>query len=112
MPAPCVEPSAAGYLRHQVRRVDDALKGAWGAVDSEGVVEMTATEHFVHGSTGDRLTAETLGGDVILVERRMSAGGWELGSVERLPRRRGRQAMIDRFLGRDRRRRRAASAAR
>ncbi|HEY8216092.1 MAG TPA: hypothetical protein VIH82_03090 [Acidimicrobiia bacterium] len=66
---------------------------------------MAASEHFVHGSTGDRLTAETLGGDVILVERRMSPRGWELGSIERLPRRRrGRQAQIDRFLGRDRHR--------
>ncbi len=63
---------------------------------------MSASEHFVHGTTGDRLTAETQGGDVILVERRMSNGGWELGSIERLPRRRGRQAMIDRFLGRRR----------
>jgi hypothetical protein len=61
---------------------------------------MSASEHFVHGTTGDRLTAETLGGDVILVERRMSPGGWELGSIERLPRRRGRQAQIDRFLRR------------
>jgi hypothetical protein len=72
---------------------------------------MSTSEHFIHGSTGDRLTAETLGGDVILVERRMSPGGWELGSVERLPRRRGRQAMIDRFLGRDRHRRRQPVAA-
>jgi hypothetical protein len=66
---------------------------------------MSASEHFVHGTTGDRLTAETQGGDVILVERRMSNGGWELGSIERLPPRRGRQAMIDRFLGRRRSRR-------
>ena len=69
---------------------------------------MYAGEHFVHGTTGDRLTAETLGGDVILVERRMRGGGWELGSIERLPRRRGRQAQIDRFLRRSRRRTRPA----
>jgi hypothetical protein len=61
-------------------------------------VGMSASE----GTTGDRLTAETLGGDVILVERRMNSGGWELGTIERLPRRRGRQAQIDRFLGRRR----------
>jgi hypothetical protein len=79
----------------------ERLKGAAHDVDAEGV-EMSTTEHFVHGTTGDRLTAETLGGDVILVERRMSDEGWELGSVERLPRRRGRQAVIDRFLGRTR----------
>lgn len=72
-------------------------------------VGMSASEHFVHGTTGDRLTAETLGGDVILVERRMNSGGWELGTIERLPRRRGRQAQIDRFLGR-RRERRARAA--
>ena len=83
-----------------------ALKGAAHDVDAEGV-EMLTAEHFVHGTTGDRLTAETLGGDVILVERRMSAGGWEPRRIKRLPRRRGRQAQIDRFLGR-RRDRRAA----
>jgi hypothetical protein len=62
---------------------------------------MGAREHFQHGSTGDRLTCETLGGDVFLVERRMGDGGWEPGSVARLPHRRGRQARIDSFLGRD-----------
>jgi hypothetical protein len=71
-------------------------------------MDMSASEHFEHGSTGVRITAETQGGDVILVERRMRAGGWELGSVRRLPRRRGRQAMIDRFLGRGRGDRHAA----
>jgi hypothetical protein len=63
-------------------------------------VTARTTERFEHGTTGDRLTCETLGGEVILVRRRMRDGDWEPGSVERLPQRRGRQARIDRFLGR------------
>jgi len=68
-------------------------------------MKMAVRELFEHGTTGDRLTCETLGGDVILVERRLRGDGWELGSIKRLPPRRGRQATIDRFLGRHRGRR-------
>jgi len=65
-------------------------------------VATSGAELFEHGTTGTRLTCETVGGDVILVERWMRDGDWELGSIERLPRARGRQARIDRFLGRPR----------